>query len=292
MERDQESLLPQHQRTQSEFGCQPEAKNYPIGVFDSGVGGLTVLRQLQLSLPNESFLYFGDTANVPYGGRSPETLISLNRRILDWMSQYPVKMAVMACNTSSAWALEQIRHEYPFPILGIILPAAKAASALGRRIGLIATEGTVNSGCYERAIREIDPAAELYPMACPEFVPLIEHGKLDGIEIQQAIAARIGPLLAAKIDVLIYGCTHYPHLESAIRAFIPSSLRLVDPAFHIAKAVRQELDLLRLDAKSDGSSTSFFVSANPEQFSSLTATLMNFSPQVEQINLEGVPIVT
>ncbi|MEM9136810.1 MAG: glutamate racemase [Cyanobacteria bacterium P01_F01_bin.42] len=273
-----------------------DTKDCPIGVFDSGVGGLTVLRQLQASLPNESFLYFGDTANVPYGGRSPENLVALNRQILDWMSRCPVKMAVIACNTSSAWALEQLRHDYPFPILGIILPVARAASSLGERIGVIATQGTVSSDCYRRAIHEIDSTIDVVQMACPEFVPLIEQGKLEGVEVQRAIEERLRPLIEAKIDALIYGCTHYPHLELAIRRSMPSEIQLVDPALYIAKAVQQELRLFRLHADAASKQhTAFFVSGAPDDFAKLTRQLMNFSPRVQKITLaqpETVPIVT
>ena len=165
----------------STFRVNPrDVKQLPIGVFDSGVGGLTVLKQLQKQLPHESFLYFGDTANVPlWWADVPEELLRLTRRILDWMSQSPIKMAIMACNTSSAWALEHVRHEYTFPILGIILPVAKAAKSLGSCIGVIATQGTVESACYANAIQEVDPSLAVLQMGCPEFVPLIEQGKLE-----------------------------------------------------------------------------------------------------------------
>lgn len=270
-------------------------KDFPIGVFDSGVGGLTVLQQLQDKLPNESFLYFGDTANVPYGGRSPEDLIRLTRRILDWMSTYPVKMAVMACNTSSAWALEHVRHEYAFPILGIILPVAKAAKTLGTRLGVIATQGTVNSACYPQAIQEVDAKISVFQMPCPEFVPLIEQGRLDDRETYQAIERRLRPLIDSDIDALIYGCTHYPHLRKAIRHCLPPSIQLVDPAIYIAEAVQQELSLLRLTANTGFSTTEFFVSAAPEHFAKQMRCLINMSPQVHQVDLgcpQIIPLVS
>lgn len=274
---------------------QRDSKQFPIGVFDSGVGGLTVLKELQKTLPQESFLYFGDTANVPYGGRSPEELLTLTRRILGWMSQFPIKMAIMACNTSSAWALEHVRNDYSFPVLGIILPVAKAATSFGSNIGVIATEGTVESACYANAIQEVDPNLTVFQMACPEFVPLIEQGKVDDWETRQAIEMRLTPLLDANIDALIYGCTHYPHLQSAIRRFLPASIKLIDPAIYIAKAAQQELNLLRLKVEHGEAIIDFFVSACPEQFAHQTKQLMNFSPTVHQINLnlaDPIPLVS
>ena len=285
-----------HSISMSAFNAsQGDSRNFPIGVFDSGLGGLTVLKELQRKLPQESFLYFGDTANVPYGGRDPEDLLRLTRQILDWMAQKPVKMAIMACNTSSAWTLEHVRHEYPFPILGIILPVAKAANTLGKRIGVIATKGTVDSGCYANAIQEVDAKISVFQMACPEFVPLIEQGKLDDWETHQAIASRLQPLVESKIDSLIYGCTHYPHLRTAIRQYLPKSIKLVDPALYIAKAAKQELQLLRLNAKGKRGFSEFYVSANPEGFSSQTQQLMNFTPQVQLVKWAyqtGLPLVS
>jgi glutamate racemase len=271
---------------------QRDLKSLPIGVFDSGVGGLTVLKELQKSLPNESFVYFGDTANVPYGGRSPEDLLTLTRRILDWMSHTQVKMAIMACNTSSAWALEHVREEYPFPVLGIILPVAKVARSLGSRLGVIATKGTVESSSYAQAIQEVDPSLAVFQMACPEFVPLIEQGKLDDWEIHRVIEMRLSPLVEANIDALILGCTHYPHLKRAIRRFLPAPIQIVDPAIYIAKAAQQELDLLRLNAGLNAvARTDFFVSACPEQFGHQIKQLLSFFPTVTQVDLASIQLI-
>jgi len=149
-----------------------------IGVFDSGVGGLTVLRELKRQLPNEPILYFGDTANLPYGTRSQAEILQFVRQILTWMvDSVGVKMAIMACNTSSALALEAVRDEFKIPILGVILPGARAAVEHGRRIGVIATPATVQSDSYRRAILEIAPTVQVWQVGCPEFVPLISEGQ-------------------------------------------------------------------------------------------------------------------
>ena len=291
--KNQEDLSPSPRRRSNRPGKNTSsARNLPIGVFDSGVGGLTVLKQLQACLPNESFLYFGDTANVPYGGRSAENLTDLTCRILDWMSHYPVKMAVMACNTSSALALEHVRHNYSFPILGIILPVAKAAPSLGRRIGVIATEGTVKSHCYAQAIQEVDSNVSVYQMACPEFVPLIEQGKINTAETRSVVETRLQPLLNENIDVLIYGCTHYPHLKKAIRDFLPESIQLVDPAVHISYAAQQELSFLRLHSTQGCPTTDYYVSSLPEQFEQQTLSLMGFRPVVKHITLGSQKTMT
>ncbi|MCM1982699.1 glutamate racemase [Lyngbya confervoides] len=268
---------------------QTEARGnaLPIGVFDSGVGGLTVLKQLQRQLPQESFVYFGDTANVPYGGRSGAELLGFTQRILDWMQALPVKMAVMACNTSSAVTLEQVRHAYSFPILGLILPAAKAAARQGTRIGLIATQATVDSQCYLRALQEIKGDLAVFQVACPEFVPLIEQGKLECQETREIVQARLQPLIEARIDTLIYGCTHYPHLSRVIQAALPEGVSLIDPALHIAQAAAQELHLLRLQTsateRKKKSKVAYFVSGCPERFADQTFQLTGQRPSVVQV---------
>ncbi|MDX2099192.1 MAG: glutamate racemase, partial [Leptolyngbyaceae cyanobacterium bins.59] len=196
-----------------EWGQTPMApKNGCIGVFDSGVGGLTVLRELYRQLPNESIVYFGDTARLPYGTRSAAEILQFVREILTWMTQQHVKMVIMACNTSSALALEIVRSEFPVPILGLILPGARAAVQQGRRIGVIATPTTANSHAYQTAIREIDNTAEVWEVGCPEFVPLIEGNRIHDPETQEVVWKYLAPLLEKEIDTLIYGCTHYPHL--------------------------------------------------------------------------------
>ncbi len=229
-----------------------------IGVFDSGVGGLTVWRELQRHLPHESVVYLGDTAHLPYGSRTPQEILGYVRTICTWMQAYPVKMIVMACNTSSALALETVRQEYALPMLGLILPGAKAAVQVGQRIGVMATQATVNSHAYQQAVQEIDPAAQCWEVACPEFVPLIESGQIHSLALRQAAQRYLEPLLAQDIDTLIYGCTHYPLIDAVIRELLPAGVTIVNPAVHLVQAVAQELEFLGLSATATTQPTTRF----------------------------------
>lgn len=260
-----------------------------IGVFDSGVGGLTGLRQLHHHLPQESFLYFADTAHVPYGTRSQSEIIELVRQILTWMTTQNVKMAIMACNTSSALALETVRSEFDLPILGIILPGARAAVRVGQRIGIMATPATINSNSYLQAIQEINPAAQVWQIACPEFVPLIESNRIHHPFTVGIVSKYLQPLLDQQIDTLIYGCTHYPHLAPIIEPLLPSSVQVIDPAVHLATAAAAELKLLGLNVTQGTSrSTRFCVSGRPEQFAEISSQWLGYIPEVEPIRLPGL----
>jgi glutamate racemase len=280
-----------HHRPSQKKLTQTNSQGLPIGVFDSGIGGLTVLRELQRHLPNETFVYFGDTARVPYGNRAQTELETFSHEILSWMAQYPVKMVVMACNTSSALTLDRVRHHYPFPVLGIILPGARAAVQQGQRIGVIATPATVASECYPRAIQEINAQVQVWQMACPEFVPLIEQGCLQAPETSEIVKARLQPLIEQEIDTLVYGCTHYPHLEGLVRQIVPPTVRLIDPACFMTKAVAQELELLRLQGCGQSSphpsSTKlrFYVSGCSKTFAQQSQRFLGHQPQVESIQL-------
>lgn len=265
-----------------------ELEQSPIGVFDSGVGGLTVLTQLYRQLPKESILYFGDTARLPYGNRSRAEIIEFAREILGWMQKKQVKMAIMACNTSSALALETVRSEFPFPILGVILPGAKAAVQQGKRVGVIATPATAASNAYSQAILEIDHTASVWQVGCPEFVPLIEQNRINDPYTKEVARQYLAPLLQQQIDTLVYGCTHYPHLAPVLRSLLPPSVRLVDPAIYLVKAVAQELDLLGLRNTHPPFPTRFYVSGCPQQFAHTSVRWLGYTPQVEQVYLEDL----
>ncbi len=262
----------------------------PIGVFDSGCGGLTVLKELQARLPRETFLYVGDTANVPYGTQSQANILHYSRQILDWMTQYPVKMAIMACNTSSALALDAVRSEFKIPILGIILPGARAAAIQGNRIGVLATPATVASESYPKAILEKNPQAEVFQVACPEFVPLIEGNRIHEAETVAIVQERLQPLLDAQIDTLVYGCTHYPHLAPVIEALLPPSVQIVNPAIRMAAATAQELEILQLQTHHRPQRPRFFVSGCPQQFAQLSQQWLGRRPWVEQVDCSSVPL--
>ncbi|MBW4577305.1 MAG: glutamate racemase [Aphanothece sp. CMT-3BRIN-NPC111] len=260
-----------------------------IGIFDSGVGGLTVLRELYRQLPNESILYFGDTARLPYGSRTKQEILQFVREILRWMVQQDIKMAIMACNTSSALALETVRSEFNLPILGVILPGARAAVQHGQRIGVIATPATAASNAYRRAISEIDTTAQVWQVGCPEFVPLIEQNRLHDPYTTEVAREYLTPLMQEGIDTLVYGCTHYPHLAPVLRAILPSEVKLVDPAVHVVAAAAQELDLLGLLNTQPPLPTRFCVSGCPQQFAQLSVQWLGCTPMVEKVYLPTSP---
>ncbi len=272
-----------------------EIADLPIGIFDSGLGGLTVWRVLQQELPQESFVYFGDTAHLPYGERSREEIFGYVAQIVAWLQAQPVKLIVMACNTSSALVLDQIRACCDVPILGLILPAAQAAVATGSRIGVIATPATARSGAYGRAIRDCSSAGSVlcWQQSCPEFVPLIETDPMPVERLQQVARQYLDPLLEQTIDTLVYGCTHYPLLADIIRPMLPSTVQIVDPAVALTQAVVQELQLWGLQAPATGQGepadsmalTRFFVSGDPSAFAHRAARWLPYLPHVQRVNL-------
>lgn len=261
-----------------------------IGVFDSGVGGLTVLQEIYRQLPQESILYFGDTARVPYGTRTASEILQFTRQTLDWMVEQRVKMAIMACNTSSALALETVRAEYDLPILGVILPGARTAARYGRRIGVIATPATVNSNAYLHAIREANPQAEVWQVACPEFVPIVENNRLAAPETLKIAQAYLQPLLDRSIDTLVYGCTHYPHLEPVLRQFVPPGVQFVNPAVAVVAAAAKELQVLGIQNRLRPLPTEFFVSGDPAQFTHIATQWLPTVPDVRQIELPNTVV--
>lgn len=257
-----------------------------IGLFDSGVGGLTVLREMYRQMPTESLLYFADSARLPYGERSPGEILAFVREILDWMCTQDVKMIIMACNTSSALALETVRQEYDVPILGVILAGARAAVARGSRIGVISTAATAKSQAYPQAIQEINSQARVWSVACPRFVSLIEQDRLYTAETMEVAHEYLAPLLEAEIDTLVYGCTHYRHLEQTIRSILPSSVRIIDPAEHIVVAAEKELSLLGLRNDRYSLPTNFCVTGSPQQFASLSQQWLGYYPRVQKIEVK------
>ena len=237
----------------------------PIGVFDSGVGGLTVLREILRRLPGESTIYLGDNARAPYGIRSDDEVRTFSTQSLDLLIERDVKAVVVACNTSTAVALADFRRRYDLPILGVIRPGAAAASLAtrNRRVGVIATPATVRSHAYFAAIKEENPAIEVYEHATPAFVPMVEAGELSGPAVQATVAQSLAPLLgdrdsdgefvfplppSARIDTLLLGCTHYPLLRPAIAAVAGESVAIVDSATATASALAELLSVNGLEA--------------------------------------------
>lgn len=263
-----------------------QAQRHRIGVFDSGVGGLTVLRELYRQLPKESILYFGDTARLPYGNRSQSEIIQFVREILAWMTTENVKMVIMACNTSSALALEAVRSEFDFPILGLILPGARTAVQSGKRIGVISTPATAASHAYRDAIAEISSNTPVWEVGCPQFVPLIEQNRIYDPYTRTVAREYLQPLIEQDIDTLIYGCTHYPHLAKVIKDILPHHVKCINPATSVIAAAEQELELMGLKNTYPALPTRFCVSGCPEQFAQLSRQWLGCTPRVDQIDLE------
>lgn len=224
-------------------------KNAPIGVFDSGVGGLTVVREIMRNLPDERIVYFGDTARVPYGSKSADTVIRYSRQIVRFLQTQEVKAIVIACNTASALALETIEKEIDLPILGVVRPGAEVAlkTTQNKKVGVIATEGTIHSGLYQRLITQADPEITVFAQACPLFVPLVEEGWTKDPITEEVARRYLKDLLAKEIDTLIMGCTHYPLLRSLLRQVVGERVTLVNPAYETSQALKRMLKELNLE---------------------------------------------
>ncbi|HEX8724688.1 MAG TPA: glutamate racemase [Gemmatimonadaceae bacterium] len=244
----------------------------PIGVFDSGIGGLTVVHELMRQLPHESIVYFGDTARVPYGNKGPETVQRYSREIADFLESCGVKAIVVACNTATAHALPVLRAERSMPVIGVVEPGARAAVAATRSgaIGVIGTLGTVRSGAYERAIRALRPEARVAAQACPLFVPLVEEGWTDREATRLIAREYLEPLTHDHIDTLVLGCTHYPLLKPLLHALLGPGVRLIDSAEETAAETARMLAAAGLAAPADAvPSYRFICSDEPSRFLSL-----------------------
>jgi glutamate racemase len=222
----------------------------PIGVFDSGIGGLTVVKALRDLLPNENISYLGDTARVPYGPKSPETVQRYALELADILIKQNAKALVVACNTVSSVALPTLTRKFPVPVIGVIEPGAKAALEASRnqKIGVIGTRATIRSGAYEKALRALDANVQVSSQACPLLVPLIEEGLLKDEVTDRMILRYLDPLLVDDIDTLVLGCTHYPLLTQAISRVLKRQLMIVDSAHNCARAVEEMLDAQSLRA--------------------------------------------
>jgi glutamate racemase len=265
-----------------------EKRRQRIGIFDSGVGGLTVLRELYRQLPQESILYFADTARLPYGTRSSGEILQFVREIITWLVEQDVKMVLMACNTSSALALDEVRSEFDVPILGLILPGARAAVNIGKRIGVIATPATAASNAYRRAMLDLDASVKVWQVGCPYFVPLIEQNRIYDPYTLEVAREYLTPLIQQQIDTLVYGCTHYPHLEPIMRSLLSDRVNFVDPAVHLVKAAAQELEILGNGNLETALPTRFVVSGSPEQFANLSLQWLGYTPYVEKGYLPNI----
>lgn len=245
------------------------ASSRPIGVFDSGIGGLTVAHEIMRQLPAERIVYFGDTARVPYGPKNPDTVRRYSREIATFLLAQDVKAIVIACNTATAHGLDALREEIEIPIIGVVEPGARAAvrASPGGHIGIVGTAGTIRSGAYEKAIRAIDPSARVTARACPLFVPLVEEGWIDHPVTQAVAQEYLQPLLNAGIDVLVLGCTHYPLLKSMLCRMVGAGVSLIDSAAETAAELGRVLEEHGLEAPPDATPVHRFVASDdPLQF--------------------------
>jgi glutamate racemase len=241
----------------------------PIGIFDSGIGGLTVLKEIIHELPHENTIYLGDTARVPYGIRSPETVIRYTNENTQFLFSKDIKLLVVACNTASSISLETIKEKTSMPVIGVLDPGARAAVAAtkNKRVGIIGTEATINSSSYTKAIKSIDEEIETYTQACPLFVPLVEEGWTDGTITKAIAEIYLQGLLEKSIDTIVLGCTHYPLLKQVIADVMGKRVTLIDSAVETSSVVKNVLrsgELLREPKKAP--ERKFFVTDSPERF--------------------------
>lgn len=243
-----------------------------IGIFDSGVGGLTVMKEVCKELPFEDVIYFGDIARTPYGPKSKEAVTKYARELTRFLTFQGVKMVIVACNTATALSLDVLKDEFPIPIIGVIKPGVKKAIEVTKTqsIGVIGTEGTIWSGTYQKAIKSIKPSVEITGIPCPLFVPLVEEGWVDTEVTRLVVLENLAPLKDDKIDTLILGCTHYPLLKNVIQKVIGDRVKLVDSATEVAIEAKNVLSKSGLIRKSNRkASHKFYVSDLPSKFKGL-----------------------
>lgn len=267
-------------------------RNSPIGVFDSGVGGLTVAREIMRQMPEEKVVYFGDTARVPYGNKSSNTVIRFTRQIIRFLMTQDVKAIVIACNTATAYALEAVEKELDIPIIGVIQAGAKTAldATINGKVGIIGTEGTIRSGVYTRVMNQMKKEVEVIGKPCPLLVPLVEEGLIHDSVTDEIASRYLSELKGKYIDTLILGCTHYPLLRSTIARLMGPEVTLVNPAYETALELRQILTQNSLLCEGDQGLSDkyrFYVSDLADKFTDFaTSILPGQVRESRQINIE------
>ena len=263
-----------------------------IGIFDSGIGGLTVLKEIMATLPRENIIYLGDTARVPYGIRSPETVTRYSFENTQFLLSQEIKMLVVACNTASAVSLGAVKKEYPLPVVGVLEPGARAAVAATktRKVGVIGTEATINSGAYAKEIKRLAPDIEVHSLACPLFVSLAEEGWTDN-DVAELVARKyLASFQDTGIDTLVLGCTHYPLLKTVINKVIGPGIALIDSATETAKEVADVLEKLKWRGNGIGEGIrKYYVTDTPARFEQIGKRFFGDSMlRAEQVNVGGV----
>lgn len=252
-------------------------RNHPIGVFDSGVGGLTVVAELIKQIPCENIVYFGDTARVPYGEKTPKQIISFVEEIMDFLLKFKVKAVVMACNTSSALAYPNIKEKYDVPIFEMITPAVEEANRKTRnkKIGVIANSATINSNAYKEKLEKFGAPCAVFQQACPLLVPLVERGETESDYAKKILRTYLDPLMAENIDTLILGCTHYPHLLKPINEITGEGVFVLNPAKKAIEKLKFHLEKFDLLKNESRYMHKYFVSGDEEHFKSIAKVLLN-----------------
>lgn len=268
-------------------------KEAPIGVFDSGVGGLTVAREIMRQIPNEKIIYFGDTARVPYGSKSQDTVTRFSQQIVRFLKTFQVKTIVVACNTASAYALDTLEKDTDVPILGVVRPGAKVAAEVTKngRIGVIATEATIGSQIYPQYIKQLKENVTIYGKACPLFVPLVEEGLWEDPVTEEIARRYLTELIDTDIDTLILGCTHYPLIRSVLGKIMGDGVTLVNPAYETARELKEmlgQMNLLNDEAPALGSNRyQFYVSDKAEKFVRFANSIIKYGIlSAKTINIE------
>jgi glutamate racemase len=262
-----------------------------IGIFDSGIGGLTVLKEIAATLPHENTIYLGDTARVPYGIRSPETVTRYSFENTNFLLSQEIKMLVVACNTASAISLEAVKKEFPLPVIGVLEPGARAAVAATKTgsVAVIGTEATIGSGAYEKAIKRIDPRVSVRSLACPLFVSLVEEGWTDN-DVAELVAEKyLSSLRGSGIDTLVLGCTHYPLLKSVIGKAVSGNISLIDSAMETAKEVADVLEKLNWKGtNTEEAIRKYYVTDSPSRFEKIGKLfLADTTLRAEQVRVGG-----
>ena len=263
--------------------------NRSIGIFDSGLGGLTVLRELENKLPNESFIYFGDTARVPYGNKSSENVKNYSHRIINFLLEMDIKLAVVACNTSSALALTSLQNEFKIPIFGVIDAAVRSAENASDllQIGVIGTRATIQSKAYSQVFKKMGSKKSILEHACPLFVPLIEEGMVSGKIVSEIIEHYLKDLKKSSIEALILGCTHYPLLAEQIQNYMGKNIKLISSGIVLADEIKQFLKRSDMAAIKKKKTTQFFVTDFPQKFEELSSRFLG--REVQPISLTTLP---
>ncbi|KIL39800.1 glutamate racemase [Gordoniibacillus kamchatkensis] len=259
---------------------------HAIAILDSGVGGLTVVKEIMRQLPQEKIIYFGDTARSPYGPRPADEVRLFTRQIVDYLAQFAPKMIVIACNTATAVALDDIRRHVGIPVVGVIHPGARAAikSTRSGMIGVIGTEGTIRSGAYEQALKRISPGLQVFSLACPRLAPFVERGLFGADEAEDVVRSSLEPIMNVPMDCLILGCTHYPFLADAIGQVMGPGVKLISSADETAREVSAILYHKGLLSESaDIPLHQFFCSGDPALFKQIAQTWLS-----EQISITPV----